>query len=74
MVLVINAIEPISIIAFAVMIAGIIFAFAKKWPLTYVLIATNIIVFILTFISQYDFRFIITSPVLQDLAFRSVYL
>lgn len=74
MVLVINAIEPISIIAFAVMIGGIIFAFVKKWTLTYVLITANIIVFILTLVSQSNFQDISSSPVIQDLAFKTTYL
>lgn len=74
MVLVINAIDPVSIVAFAIILVGIIFAFIKKWTLTYVLISINIIIFIMTFITQTNFQYITTSPVLQDLAFRSVYL
>jgi len=72
--LVVNAIDPISIAAFVVMIGGLIFAYYKKFAITYALIIINIIVFIMTFASQTNLEYIGTSPIIQDLSFRSIYL
>ena len=72
--IVISQIHPASIIAIAVMIGGLVVAYYKKWMITYALIITNFIVFVLSFI------FIIQTPLgsisqlVVDLGFRPAYL
>ena len=72
--IVISQIHPASIIAIAVMIGGLVVAYYKKWMITYALIITNFIVFVLSFI------FIIQTPLgsisqlVVDLGFRPAFL
>ena len=58
--------SPVSIIAFAVMVGGIIFSYIKKTLMTYALIITNFIVFVITLV----FR----TTIIYELGFRPVYL
>ena len=67
-------VEPVSIVAFCIMIASLVIAYYKKWMITYALIFSNIIVFIITFATQTDFNNIVSSPIIQDLSFKPSYL
>jgi membrane associated rhomboid family serine protease len=67
-------IEPVSIVAFCITIASLIIAYYKKWMMTYALIVSNITIFIITFATQSDFNNIGSSPIIQDLSFRPIYL
>ncbi len=56
----------ISIIAFAVMVGGIVISYLKKAMMTYALIITNFIVFVITLV----FR----TTIIDELGFRPIYL
>jgi len=58
--------NPISIIAIAVMIGGLITAYIKKWMMTYALIITNFIVFVISLL--------FSDIIIQQLGFRPIYL
>lgn len=58
--------SPISLIAIAIMIGGIIVSYMKKWLMTYALIITNFIVFVISLIYQ--------QTIIQQLGFRPIYL
>ena len=60
------ALSPISIIAIIIMIGGLIAAYVKKWMMTYALIITNFIVFVLTLFSG--------DTIIQQLGFRPFFL
>jgi membrane associated rhomboid family serine protease len=59
-------ISIISLIAIAIMVGGIIISYFKKRMITYALIITNFIVFVISFF----FR----GPIIQELGFRPIYL
>ncbi|UCH72106.1 MAG: rhomboid family intramembrane serine protease [Thermoplasmatales archaeon] len=71
---VINQISLISLIAIFVIIGAILVTYIKKWMLTYMFIVANIIIFILTKLSQVDSSFVTSSPIVADLAFKPFYL
>lgn len=56
----------VSIIAIAVMIGGIVASYIKKWMMTYALIITNFIVFVITLLFQ--------TTIINQLGFRPIYL
>ena len=56
----------VSVIAIAVMIGGILAAYVKKWMMTYALIITNFVVFIITLVFQ--------TTIINELGFRPIYL
>jgi len=58
--------SPISLIAIAVMIGGILISYVKKWMMTYALIITNFIVFVISLVFQ--------RTIIQQLGFRPIYL
>ena len=58
--------SPISIIAIAVMIGGLVTSFFKKWMITYALIITNFIVFVISLL--------FSNTIIQQLGFRPIYL
>jgi len=68
-------IDSVSIIAICIMIAALVFAYVKKWMMTYALIIANFIVFILTlvFTAQTVWGQSI-SVIIYDLGFRPIYL
>jgi membrane associated rhomboid family serine protease len=67
-------VEPVSIVAFCIMVASLIIAYYKKWMMTYALIVSNIVIFIITFATQTNFNNIGSSHIIQNLAFRPAYL
>jgi len=67
-------IEPISVIAIAIMVGTLVAAYVKKWMMTYALIIANIIVFILTLLFQYQTPYGNISMLVVDLGFRPEYL
>mgnify|MGYP006296241217 FL=1 len=58
--------NPISIIAIAVIIGGLVAAYIKKWMMTYALIITNFIVFVISLV--------FSNTIIQQLGFRPIYL
>jgi len=64
--LIVDPINLESIIAIIIMIGGLFIAYFKRWMITYALIVTNFIVFIISFF----FR----TSIILDLGFRPVYL
>ncbi len=72
--IIINQIHPASIIAIAVMIGGLITAYYKKWMITYALIITNFIVFVLSFLFVIQTPYGSISQLVVDLGFRPAYL
>lgn len=58
--------SPVSMIAIAVMIGGIVASYIKKWMMTYALIITNFIVFVITLLYQ--------ATIINQLGFRPIYL
>ena len=58
-------ITPLSIVAIALIIGALLVSYAKKIMMTYALIITNFILFIITFVNQ---------EVIYDLGFRPMYL
>ncbi len=58
--------SPVSIVAIAIMITGIIIAIFKKWMITYALIITNFVIFVLSLF----FR----AEIILELGFRPIYL
>ena len=66
MAITIALISPISIIAFAVMIGGLIVSYIKKTMITYALIITNFIVFVISLL--------FTRTIIFELGFRPIYL
>lgn len=66
MVLEILPLSIISLVAIAIMVGGIILSYVKKTMLTYALIITNFIVFIISFFFRGD--------IISDLGFRPIYL
>ncbi len=67
-------IEPISVIAIAIMVGTLVVAYLKKWMITYALIIANVIVFILTLLFQYQNPFGNISMLVVNLGFRPEYL
>jgi len=63
--IIIQALSPISIGIIVFIIAALIAAFYKKWMITFTIIVINFIVFVLS---------IIFSNVINDLAFKPIYL
>ncbi len=72
--LIINQIHPASMIAIAVMIGGLVIAYMKKWMMTYALIITNFIVFVLSFLFMIQTPSGSISWVVVDLGFRPAFL
>jgi membrane associated rhomboid family serine protease len=72
--LVISSIHPASLIAIIVMIGGLLVAYVKKWMITYALIITNFIVFIISFVFVIQTPYGSISQLVVDLGFRPAYL
>ena len=74
--LVIYSIGTVSIIAICIMIGTIIIAYFKKWLMTYALIVSNFIVFILAMLFKSEIIYGLADGVFQyaGLAFRQIYL
>jgi membrane associated rhomboid family serine protease len=70
----VNLIDPVSVLAIAVMVASLVIAHYKKWMMTYALIIGNVIIFVITIATQQVPNNIGSSPIIQDLAFRPIYL
>lgn len=64
--LVIFPIETVSIVAICIMIGALVVAYVKKWMMTYVIIITNFVVFILSLA--------FTREIIGELAFKPIYL
>lgn len=60
------SLSPVSIVAIAIMIAGIVIAIFKKWMISYALIITNFVIFVLSLV----FR----AEIILELGFRPIYL
>lgn len=67
-------IEPISVVAIAIMVGTLVVAYFKKWMITYALIIANVIVFILTLLFQYQTPYGNISMLVVDLGFRPGYI
>lgn len=66
MALVLFEIHTVSIIAIAIMVAALLLAYLKKYMMTYILLITNFIVFIITMIYYEE--------IILDLGFRPIFL
>jgi len=68
-------IDSVSILAICIMIVALVFAYVKRWMMTYALIIANFIVFILTivFTAQTIWGSSV-SVIIYDLGFRPIYL
>lgn len=65
-----------SIIAIAIMIGGLITAYVKKWLMTYALIITNFIIFVITLIFRNEiiYGFVNEQWTFAGLGFKPIYL
>jgi len=72
--LVVLEIDPVSIVAICIMIGSLVFAYIKKWMMTYALMVANFIVFILSLIFYMQINNINISIIIWDLGFRPIYL
>ena len=72
--IIVNPIHPASIIAIGIMIGGLAIAYYKKWLVTYALIVTNFIVFIISFFVTISTIYGSLSILSFDLGFRPIYL
>ena len=72
--IVVLEIDPVSIVAICIMIGTLVFAYFKKWMMTYALIVANFVVFILSIVFTLQTVFGSVSVIIWDLGFRPVYL
>lgn len=72
--IVVLGLEPVSILAICIMIGTLVFAYIKKWMITYALIIANIVVFILTILFYYPPPYDKFSVLIYELGFRPEYL
>jgi membrane associated rhomboid family serine protease len=72
--IVVLEIDPVSIIAICIMIGTLVFAYIKKWMMTYALIVANFIVFIFTILFYYPPPYDEFSILIYELGFRPEYL
>lgn len=72
--IVVLEIDPVSIVAICIMIGSLVFAYAKKWMMTYALMIANFVVFILSLIFYVQIGSTSVSVIIWDLGFRPIYL
>ena len=72
--IVVLEIDPVSIVAICIMIGSLVFAYIKKWMMTYALMIANFVVFILSLIFYVQTNYGNISIIIWDLGFRPIYL